>query len=48
MSVNGKWRVIEIPVHIAEKRPPSVKLLKRVPKVLRDIARLTYMIRVKG
>ena len=38
-------RVTEIPVHIVEKRPPSVNLLKRVPKVLRDIARLTYAIR---
>ncbi len=38
-------RVIEIPVHIVEKRPPSVNLLQRVPKVLRDIARLTYIIR---
>jgi glycosyltransferase involved in cell wall biosynthesis len=38
-------RVTEIPVHIVEKRPPSVNLFKRVPKVLRDIARLTYVIR---
>ena len=38
-------RVVEIPVHIAEKRPPSVNLFKRVPKVLRDVARLTYIIR---
>lgn len=38
-------RVIEIPIHIVEKRPPSVHLFKRVPKVLRDIARLTYVIR---
>jgi len=38
-------RVVEIPVHIVEKRPPSVNLLKRVPKVLRDIARLTWVIR---
>ena len=29
-------------------RPPSIGLFKRVPKVLKDIARLTYMIRVKG
>jgi glycosyltransferase involved in cell wall biosynthesis len=43
-----KVRVVEIPVHIAEKRPPSVKLLQRVPKVLRDIARLTYVIRFKA
>jgi glycosyltransferase involved in cell wall biosynthesis len=41
-------RVQEIPIRIVEKRPPSVQLFKRVPKVLRDIARLTYMIRVKG
>ncbi len=38
-------RVVEIPVHIVEKRPPSVNLFKRVPKVLRDIARLTVVIR---
>lgn len=40
-------RVTEIPVHIVEKRPPSVNLFKRVPKVLRDITRLTYVIRFK-
>jgi glycosyltransferase involved in cell wall biosynthesis len=44
---DGK-RVLEIPIHIVEKRPPSINLFKRVPKVLRDIARLTYIIRVKG
>jgi glycosyltransferase involved in cell wall biosynthesis len=41
-------RVTEIPIRIVEKRPPSINLLKRVPKVLKDITRLTYMIRVKG
>lgn len=40
-------RVTEIPVHIVEKRPPSINLFKRVPKVLRDISRLTYVIRFK-
>ncbi len=40
-------RVREIPVHIVEKRPPSINLFKRVPKVLRDITRLTYVIRFK-
>jgi glycosyltransferase involved in cell wall biosynthesis len=44
---DGK-RVQEIPIHIVEKRPPSINLFKRVPKVLRDITRLTYIIRVKG
>jgi glycosyltransferase involved in cell wall biosynthesis len=41
-------RVTEIPIRIVEKRPPSINLFKRVPKVLKDISRLTYMIRVKG
>ncbi len=41
-------RVTEIPIRIVEKRPPSINLFKRVPKVLRDIARLTYIIRVQG
>lgn len=38
----------EIPVHIVEKRPPSINLVKRVPNVLRNLARLTYIIRIKG
>jgi glycosyltransferase involved in cell wall biosynthesis len=41
-------RVVEIPIHIVEKRPPSVNLVKRVPKVLRDLAKLTYNIRIRG
>lgn len=41
-------RLCEIPVHIVEKRPPSINLVKRVPNVLRNLARLTYIIRVKG
>lgn len=38
----------EIPVQIKEKRPPSVHLLKRVPNVLRNLAKLVVAIRVKG
>jgi glycosyltransferase involved in cell wall biosynthesis len=41
-------RVVEIPVHITEKRPPSINLLKRVPNVLKNLVRLTYVIRVRG
>lgn len=41
-------RVVEIPVRIAEKRRPAVNLVKRVPNVLANLARLTYVIRVKG
>ena len=44
---DGK-RVQEIPIHIVEKRPPSVNLVKRVPKVLRDLAKLTYDIRIRN
>ncbi len=44
---DGK-RPTEIPIHIVEKRPPSVNLVKRVPKVLRDLATLTYNIRIRG
>ncbi len=40
-------RVIEIPITIREKRRPSVHLFKRVPKVLKDLARLVYVIRFK-
>jgi len=42
------YRVVEIPVVIAEKRPPSINLSKRVPRVLKDLARLTWAIRVRG
>ncbi len=40
-------RVVEIPITIREKRRPSVHLFKRVPKVLKDLARLVYVIRFK-
>lgn len=38
--------VVEIPVTLAEKRPPAVNLIKRVPHVLRGLAKLTWVIRV--
>jgi glycosyltransferase involved in cell wall biosynthesis len=41
-------RVREIPVRVLEKRPPSVDLVRRVPAVLRQLARLTWSIRVRG
>lgn len=40
--------VLEIPVHLHEKRPPAINLVKRVPHVLRGMARLTYVIRFGG
>ena len=41
---SGK-RVVEIPVQILEKRPPSINLLKRVPRVLKNLAQLTWALR---
>jgi glycosyltransferase involved in cell wall biosynthesis len=40
--------VIEIPVRLHEKRPPAINLVKRVPRVLRGMAKLTYVIRFGG
>jgi glycosyltransferase involved in cell wall biosynthesis len=37
--------VVEIPIRLAEKRPPAINLVKRVPNVLKGLARLTYVIR---
>jgi len=41
-------RVIEIPIRLHEKRPPAINLVKRVPNVLRGIAKMTYVIRFGG
>lgn len=40
--------LIEVPVRLAEKRPPAINLTKRVPRVLRGLAKLTYVIRFNG
>jgi glycosyltransferase involved in cell wall biosynthesis len=37
----------EIPVRVMEKRPPSINLVKRVPNVIKQVARLTYVIRFR-
>jgi glycosyltransferase involved in cell wall biosynthesis len=39
-------RVREVPVEIQEKRAPSIHLLRRVPRVLKNLARLVWAIRV--
>lgn len=41
-------RIREIPVRVVEKRPPSINLFRRVPNVLKSVAKLTWAIRVKG
>ncbi len=40
--------VLEIPIRLHEKRPPAINLVKRVPHVLRGMAKLTYVIRFGG
>jgi glycosyltransferase involved in cell wall biosynthesis len=44
----GRLRVIEIPVRLQEKRPPAINLTRRIPHVLRGLAKLTYVIRFGG
>ena len=38
-------KVVEIPFAVREKRPPSIRLVKRVPHVLRSVARLAISVR---
>ncbi len=38
-------RWTEVPIDLVEKRPPSIHLFRRVPNVLRNIVRLTLIIR---
>lgn len=40
-------RVMELPIQLHEKRRPSVHLFKRVPNVLRNVAKLVYVIRLQ-
>jgi hypothetical protein len=47
-AYRDKLNIVEIPVRVLEKRPPSIDLFKRVPNVLKSVARLTWAIRVKG
>ncbi len=43
-----KVRVVEIPIIIHEKRPPSIHLFKRVPNVLKNLAKLFYVVRIRN
>ncbi|HEY6879674.1 MAG TPA: glycosyltransferase [Polyangiales bacterium] len=45
---SNQVRIKEIPVRVLEKRPPSIHLFRRVPNVLKGIARLVVAIRIKG
>ncbi len=39
-------KIVEIPLNVVEKRPPSINLFKRVPNVLRNLWRLFLIIRL--
>jgi glycosyltransferase involved in cell wall biosynthesis len=41
-------KVVEIPVALEEKRPPSIALFKRVPNVVRQVAKLIWVLRVQA
>jgi glycosyltransferase involved in cell wall biosynthesis len=41
-------RVVEIPVRILEKRPPSIGLWRRLPGVAKDLWHLTWAVRLRG
>ncbi len=47
-AYRAEKRIIEIPIRVLEKRPPSINLFKRVPNVLTNLAKLTWLIRVRG
>jgi hypothetical protein len=40
-----KKKVVEIPFAVRETRPPSINLVKRVPHVLKSVARLAVSVR---
>ena len=40
-------KVTEIPIVVHEKRKPTINLVRRVPNVLKNVARLVYVIRIR-
>lgn len=44
----ASFRIMEVPVEIIEKRPPTINLTKRVPHVLKNLAKLIVAIRIRG
>jgi glycosyltransferase involved in cell wall biosynthesis len=41
-------KILEIPFTVKEKRPPSINLIKRVPHVLKSVAKLAISVRGDG
>lgn len=44
-AYRSQLRVLEVPVRVLEKRPPSINLLRRVPRVLSDLTHLRRSLR---
>lgn len=40
-------KILEIPVEVREKRTPSINLVRRVPNVLKNLATLVYVLRIR-
>jgi hypothetical protein len=47
-AYRARIRILELPVRVLEKRPPSINLFRRVPNVLKSLGRLTWAIRIRG
>ena len=41
------YRMTEIPLTVVEKRKPSISLFRRVPDVLKNLAKLVWVIRIR-
>jgi glycosyltransferase involved in cell wall biosynthesis len=44
-AYRAELRVLELPVRVLEKRPPSINLTRRVPRVLANLAQLAWALR---
>jgi glycosyltransferase involved in cell wall biosynthesis len=47
-AYRASLRVVELPVRVLEKRPPSIGLWRRAPSVLKNLAQLAWAIHGRG
>lgn len=41
----ARLKLLEIPIRVMEKRPPTINLIRRVPRVVSSVARLAWALR---
>ncbi len=41
----AQLRILEIPIRVLEKRPPTINLIRRVPRVISSVVRLAWALR---